>query len=173
MTRLATIFLLTGAMLAAGCVSDPDPYFRGQTENGNPFMLARVADRIVGTSAQQNDRIELFAEPVEKHYADYVPENQESPPPNLRQATDEENWRRRYVLVTHGGLTFKHCTVRTSGDRVWLIRPHDQLVVAATDLGKEITYRSDGPQPAWATPDGGQVVENEWAPLDEYTPPDE
>ena len=165
MTRLATILLLTGATLATGCVSDHEFFFCGQTERGNAFLLARVSDRIAGTQAQQNDRIELFAEPVEKGYADYTSEDgQTTPPANRRNATDRENWRRRYVLVTHGGLTFMNCIVRSSGNRIWLVRSYDQQIIAAADLGKEITYRHDGPQPPWATPNGGTIVENEWSP---------
>ncbi len=133
------------ALLAAsGCVTGKSLDFRftGVTQAHEPFKLVLYtksllgADRLWGLGVSRT--LELWSE-------------------SLGDADGKQTSR---DLIREDVLDKLDFVVRAEGNRLWLVDPQTETVLAAVDLDEAVCYPEWVDQPPWALPTAGTEVRN-------------
>jgi len=153
--RLRIAFLLVALLFSTGCMTDVEVFFAGRTEAGRHFLLTRQSDRLLGTRLRANDELIVSAQHCDDGEQAVSEARRRFWRASSRRSSD-------YLLMRQNGRRHLSDEVYTAADRIWLLAPDSEAVVASVDFSTQRTYRSGTLQPDWATPTGGKRVENEF-----------
>jgi hypothetical protein len=155
LARLRIAILLVALLFSTGCMSDVEVFFAGRTEAGRHFMLTRQSDRLFGTRLRVDDELIVSAQ----HRDDAEQVVREARP---RFWTASSRPSSVYLLTRHNARRHLSDAVYTAADRIWLLAPDSEAVVASVDFTAQRSYRWGTAQPDWAVANGGKRVENEF-----------
>ena len=153
--HLKMVVLLAVLLFPTGCMTDVEVFFAGRTEAGRDFLLVRQSDRLLGTRLRANDELIVSAQ-----HRDDAEQAVSEARPRFRRASSRPS--SVYLLMRQNAGRHLSDEVYTTADRIWLLAPDSEAVVASVDFSVQRTYRSGTLQPDWATPTAGTRVENEF-----------
>lgn len=152
--RLRIAFLLAGLLFSTGCMTDVEVFFAGRTEAGRHFLLTRQSDRLLGTRLRANDELIVSAQHCDDGEQAVSEARRRFWRASSRRSSD-------YLLMRQNARRHLSDEVYTAADRIWLLAPDSEAVVASVDFSTQRAYPSGTAQPDWAVGNAGKRVQYE------------
>lgn len=129
------LVVIVGALAGCGSGAEIEFLFRGRTEAGEQFSIARKYDHVMVLGKRDVSKSLVLV-------TDALPAG-------------------LVTLAARDEVFGDEFQVRTQGHKVWLVGGETEAPVAAVDFESHSVHPASEDQPAWATPTAGRIVKDE------------